>query len=79
MKHTRDFIKWKYQADDFEIRKLDYEFISQYEYTYQYIEETGLLADVPATLERYFDYEAFAHDLFLEGYTEVDGYVFANY
>lgn len=49
------------------------------EYTYQYIEETGLLADAPATLERYFDYEAFARDLFLEGYTEVDGYVFADY
>lgn len=49
------------------------------EYAYQYIEETGLLADVSATLERYFDYEAFARDLFLEEYTEVDGYVFANY
>ncbi|MCF2487515.1 antirestriction protein ArdA [Dyadobacter sp. CY347] len=41
------------------------------EYAYQYIEETGLFADMPTTLERYFDYEAFARDLFLEGYTEV--------
>jgi hypothetical protein len=32
MKHTRDFIKWKYQVDDFEIKKLDYEFISQFEF-----------------------------------------------
>lgn len=32
LKHTRDFIKWKYQAEDFEIGKLDYEFISQYEF-----------------------------------------------
>lgn len=48
------------------------------EYAYQYVEEIGMLADAPATLERYFDYEAFARDLFLEGYTEVDGYVFAD-
>jgi len=49
------------------------------EYAYQYVEEIGMLADVPSVLERYFDYEAFARDLFLEGYTEVDGYVFADY
>ncbi|NIJ52516.1 site-specific integrase [Dyadobacter arcticus] len=30
--HTRNFIKWKYRVDDFEIKKLDYEFISQYEF-----------------------------------------------
>jgi antirestriction protein len=34
------------------------------EYAYQYVEETGMLANAPATLERYFDYEAFARDLF---------------
>jgi site-specific recombinase XerD len=28
--HTRDFIKWKYGADDRDIRDLDHEFISQY-------------------------------------------------
>ncbi|MGX5855994.1 antirestriction protein ArdA [Dyadobacter jiangsuensis] len=49
------------------------------EYAYQYIEETGLLSDVPSTLERYFDYEAFARDLFMEGYSEYDGHVFADY
>lgn len=49
------------------------------EYAYQYVEETGLLSDVPSTLERYFDYEAFARDLFLEGYSEYDGHVFADY
>lgn len=49
------------------------------EYAYQYVEDTGMLANAPATLERYFDYEAFARDLFLEGYSEVDGHVFADY
>jgi site-specific recombinase XerD len=28
--HTRDFIKWKYGADDRDIKDLDHEFISQY-------------------------------------------------
>jgi len=28
--HTRDFIKWKYETDDRDIRDLDHEFISQY-------------------------------------------------
>jgi hypothetical protein len=57
MKHTRDFIKWKYQADDFEIRKLDYEFISQYEYVQKYAQEIDdwsalLLAEVEENFDR---------------------------
>jgi antirestriction protein len=49
------------------------------EYTYQYVEETGLLSGVPSTLEKYFDYEAFARDLFLEVYSEYEGHIFADY
>lgn len=49
------------------------------EYAYQYVEEAGLLSGVPQALERYFDYEAFAKDLFLEGYSEYEGHVFADY
>lgn len=30
--HTRKFIEWKYNTDDLEITKLDYEFISEYEF-----------------------------------------------
>ncbi|WP_257668078.1 site-specific integrase [Parapedobacter tibetensis] len=32
LSHTRQFIKWKYGLDDIELKKLDYEFISEYEY-----------------------------------------------
>ncbi|MDR6804540.1 antirestriction protein [Dyadobacter sp. BE34] len=49
------------------------------EYTYQYIEETGLLSGVPSALEKYFDYEAFAKDLFLDGCSEYEGHVFVDY
>lgn len=49
------------------------------EYAHQYVEGTGLLSGVPSTLEKYFDYEAFARDLFLEGYSEYDGHVFSDH
>jgi len=32
LKHTRSFIEWKYKVSDLDIRKLDYEFISEYEF-----------------------------------------------
>lgn len=34
----------------------------------QYIEETGLLNDVPEFLQNYFDYEAYGRDLSYEGH-----------
>ena len=34
---------------------------------YQYIEETGLLNDVPEMLKNYFDYEAYGRDMSFEG------------
>ena len=49
------------------------------EFAYQYIEDTGMLSDMPDTLQRYFDYEAFARDLFMDGYTELEGHVFSTY
>ncbi|WP_345951193.1 site-specific integrase [Mucilaginibacter sp. PAMB04274] len=30
--HTKNFIEWQYKADDLDIRKLDYEFISQFSF-----------------------------------------------
>lgn len=30
--HTREFIRWKYKAEDLDIKKLDYVFISDYEF-----------------------------------------------
>ena len=37
-----------------------------------------MLSGVPEILERYFDYEAFGRDLFLEGYSEYNGHVFMD-
>lgn len=32
LSHTREFIKWKYNLEDLELRKLDYEFIKEYDF-----------------------------------------------
>jgi antirestriction protein len=49
------------------------------EYAESYLEDSGLLAEVPETLRYYIDVEAFARDLELGGdVSEVDGYVFRN-
>ncbi|GEM63852.1 transposase [Sphingobacterium faecium NBRC 15299] len=32
LSHTREFIKWKYNVEDLELRKLDYEFIKEYDF-----------------------------------------------
>jgi len=32
LKHTEDFLKWKYKVSDIDIRKIDHEFITSYEF-----------------------------------------------
>jgi antirestriction protein len=49
------------------------------EFAYQYIEDTAMLSEVAETLQRYFDYDAFARDLFMDGYTQLEGHVFSTY
>jgi antirestriction protein len=50
------------------------------EYAESYLEDSGLLAEVPETLRYYMDVSAFARDLVLGGdVSECDGYVFRNY
>lgn len=44
------------------------------------VEETGLLSHADDLLARYFDYEAFARDLFMSDYYMTEnGYVFSSY
>ncbi len=35
LKHTRIFLQWKYKLDDIDIRKVDYEFITELEFWYK--------------------------------------------
>lgn len=48
------------------------------DYAYELVEDNGLLNDVPESLRSYFDYEAYARDLFSSGYVLHDGFVFSN-
>jgi hypothetical protein len=41
LKHTRSYIQWKYKADDIDIRKLNYGFISAYEFWLKSVRKCG--------------------------------------
>ena len=51
---------------------------SEEDFAYGFVEDNGLLNEVPESLRMYFDYEAYARDLFSSGYVLHDGYVFRN-
>lgn len=51
---------------------------SEEAYAMEFVEDNGMLSDVPEPLRNYFDYEAYARDLFSSGYVLHDGYVFSN-
>jgi site-specific recombinase XerD len=38
LNHTRSFLQWKYKLDDIDIRKLDYEFITDLEFWYKSVQ-----------------------------------------
>lgn len=53
---------------------------SKEEFAEELIEEMGILSNADELLSRYFDYEAFARDLFMsEYYMTENGYVFSSY
>lgn len=49
---------------------------SEKEYAERFIDDVGYLDEMPEHLRGYFDYEAFARDLFINDFVLVDGYVF---
>nr|QID21766.1 hypothetical protein pSFE199_00058 [Escherichia coli] len=49
---------------------------SEEAFAVEFASDTGLLADVPETVALYFDYEAYARDLFPDSFTFIDGHVF---
>lgn len=51
---------------------------SEEDFAYGFVEDNGLLNELPESLRMYFDYEAYARDLFSDGYVFHDGYVFRN-
>jgi antirestriction protein len=48
------------------------------EFAEQLVDDTGMLSNVPDNIRFYFDYEAFARDLFMGDYWIEEGHVFRN-
>lgn len=71
------FIGWygSWDADTFESAYMG-QHDSEQAYAERYIDETGMLNEIPENLQCYFDYEAFARDLFIGDYYFDDGFVF---
>jgi antirestriction protein len=49
---------------------------TELEFAYKYIKEHGILNEMPEHLQYYFDYKAYANDLFVNDFVEHDGHVF---
>lgn len=69
---------------EYELKNCEEAFLGNYnsveDYARQYVEDCGLLNDMPDNLKNYFDYEAFARDMVLSGdvWISDSGNVFNN-
>ena len=51
---------------------------SEEAFAIEFVNDSGMLAGIPDEIARYFDYEAYARDLFLDSLTFIDGHVFCR-
>lgn len=52
---------------------------SETDFAYSIVDDLGMLSEVPDSIAMYFDFEKYGRDLFLDGYTFTNGYVFRDY
>lgn len=67
-----------FEPEDLEYFEDHYEgeFDSEESFAEWFAEESGILDEIPERLQCYFNYEAFARDLFSDGYFFINGSVF---
>lgn len=82
----RDYVEWSGDDhfDDPFKKAFEEAYVGKYEserkFTEEWIDDTGVLESAPNYLRRYFDYDAFARDLFMtDYYMSENGYVFHTY
>ena len=73
-----DIFSYDPSVEDFEDRYHG-EYESELDYTYEYVDSTGMLDSMPENLQGYFDYQSFSRDLFISDLTFHDGHVFCNH
>ncbi|WP_241389618.1 MULTISPECIES: antirestriction protein ArdA [Serratia] len=75
------FFAWSEYSGECDYDKFDEayrgEADSEEAYACEFVEDCGLLSEVPESLRDYFDFEAYARNLFTGGLVFVDGYVFS--
>ena len=52
---------------------------SEEDYAYEFVQEHGLLSELPESLHIYFDYAEYSRDMFLNGLVFLNGHVFRNF
>ena len=74
------YIDWmgSWDRDHFEESYAGSGYESEQDYAEQFIDEVGYLDEMPEHLRAYFDYEAFARDLFIDDYHFDQGHIFRN-
>lgn len=53
------------------------EYKSKLEFVYDFVDNSGVLHGVPDEIARYFDFDAYARDLFIDGFVWANGHVFS--
>ena len=71
-------LRGSWDADNFD-ETYEGEFSSPADWAEEFVEDIGLLSDVPDTIKMYFDYEAFGRDTMMNGsFSEHNGHYFSN-
>ena len=73
-----EYLSYDPSVQDFEDRYHG-EYESELDYTYEYVDSTGMLDSMPENLQGYFDYQSFSRDLFISDLTFHNSHVFCNH
>lgn len=70
-RHTQEFMKWKYQIDDIDIKQLNYEFISNYEFWLKSVRK----CDHNTTVKYLSNFKKIVHICIKHGWLDKDPFV----
>ena len=71
LKHTKDFINWKYKVDDIDVKKLTYSFIAEYEFWFKSIRN----CNHNSTMKYLGNFKKVVHICLRNGWIERDPFI----